>query len=369
MAETRTTQRCATYVCDWLPPAFGAVGQYMMPVARQAAAADSDVVLIGLGREQGSSDVSFPGTGRLQIVRIAAGSTPKSGLLRRGLWAMSINLRLIWATHLALRGRDKGDLVVTGSPPFLSSLMILINRLVWRQRLIYRITDFYPETVLASGQAAWLRYLAPVFKSIRNMADEIEVLGRDQQRRLLEDGIPSDKIKLVRDGSPVEITPDLRPLPAPFSPDDRILLYSGNLGVAHPVAAFCEAYRRHVQSGSNRVRLWVNGVGARLPELIAYCKSHDLPLHLSGPVPLDQLGRLLVTPDAHLILLGESYWGYVLPSKIYGSLASGKPILFVGPDGSDVALLLRETGDPRHVQTLDVQACYEFLETLGASTR
>jgi hypothetical protein len=359
------TPRPATFVCDWLPPAFGAVGQYMLPVARARAAAGADVVLIGLSKNAGSIEEAAVCDGRLRIVRIDASATPKKGLLRRGLWAMRINFRLIRQTHLALRRRERGELIVTGSPPFLSSIMIVINKLLWRQRLVYRITDFYPETILASGQASWLRFVKPLFKAIRARADEIEVLGWDQQRRLLEDGIAPDKIKLVRDGSPVPLGSHLEPLASPFPPDARILLYSGNLGVAHPIDVFCEAYRRHVHDGSNRVRLWVNGVGARIPDLAAYCRAHDLPLHLSGPVEIDRLGRLLMTPDAHLILLGDSYWGYVLPSKVYGCLESGKPILFVGPQESDVARLMNEADDERYAQATAVEDCYRFLETLS----
>jgi hypothetical protein len=358
------TRRPATYLCDWLPPAFGAVGQYWLPVARARAAAGDDVVLIGLGRATVGVEDETVGSGHLRIVRIDASATPKKGLVTRGLWAMRMNFRLIRQAHRALRSRGRGELLVTGSPPFLSSIVIVINKLLWRQRLVYRITDFYPETILASGHASWLRFLKPLFKAIRAQADEIEVLGWDQQRRLLEDGVASDKIRLVRDGSPVAVGPGLEPLPSPFPADKRILLYSGNLGVAHPIAVFCEAYRRHVHSGADRVRLWVNGVWARIPELVAYCKAHDLPLHLSGPVELEGLGRLLMTPDAHLVLLGDAYWGYVLPSKVYGCLASGKPILFVGPRESDVARLMHESGDARHLQADSVDACYRFLETL-----
>jgi colanic acid biosynthesis glycosyl transferase WcaI len=356
-----------TIVCDWLPPAFGAVGQYILPSARKDAASGRDVVLIGLGREAIGTEILHINQGRLSIVRIDAQSsgTPKTGLVRRGLWAMRMNLRLIKATHHALKSRGRGELLVTGSPPFLSSLMILINALLWRQHLIYRITDFYPETILASGQASWLRWLAPVFKAIRARADQFEVLGHDQERRLIEDGTDPSKIVLVRDGSPVELDAALEPLASPFEPGARILLYSGNLGVAHPIEVVCEAYRRHVHAGSNRVRLWMNGVGARVPELVAYCKQHNLPLHVSGPVDLDQLGRLLITPDAHLVLLGTSYWGYVLPSKIYACLESGKPILFVGPPESDVALLMREADDGRHLQTTDIESCFQFLENLS----
>jgi hypothetical protein len=366
--DRKVLARATTIVCDWIPPEFGAVGQYMHARALDLANEGADVTLIGLARQKAESESLTLGQGRLTIVRIDANTsaTPKKGLLTRGLWAMRMNARLMKETHRALKGRLRGDLVVTGSPPFLSSLMIVANKLLWHQRLIYRITDFYPETILASGQASWLRWLAPVFKAIRARADQFEVLGRDQERRLIEDGIEPFKIELVRDGSPVAFDPAAEPLASPFEPGTRILLYSGNLGVAHPIEVFCEAYRRHVQSGSNRVRLWMNGVGARVPELIAYCKQHNLPLHVSGPVDLDQLGRLLITPDAHLVLLGNSYWGYVLPSKIYACLESKKPILFVGPAESDVALLMAQAGDSRHLQTIESAACYQFLEEISA---
>jgi hypothetical protein len=59
-------------------------------------------------------------------------------------------------------------------------------------------------------------------------------------------------------------------------------------------------------------------------------------------VPLDELGRLLVTPHAHLITLRDEFVGYVLPSKVYGCIASGRPVLFVGSAASDVDLLCRE---------------------------
>ena len=362
-----TSTGATTIVCDWIPPEFGAVGQYMHVRSLQLASQGRDVALVGLGRQKAEADHTHIGQGHLSIVRVDARSsaTPKTGLLTRGLWAMRMNVRLIMATHRALKGRGQGDLVVTGSPPFLSSLMIMINALLWRQHLIYRITDFYPETILASGQASWIRFLAPVFKAIRARADQFEVLGRDQERRLMEDGFAASRITLVRDGSPVKFDPGMQPLESPFEPGARILLYSGNLGVAHPIDVFCEAYRRHIQSGSNRVRLWVNGIGARVKDVAAFCRKHDLPLHVSGPVDLDRLGRLLITADAHLVLLGDAYWGYVLPSKIYACLESGKPILFVGPAESDVALLLREADDRRHLQTTDIESCFQFLENLS----
>lgn len=353
-------------VCDWLPPEFGAVGQYMLQRAERAARAGREVVLIGLGRGAAADDAELLGRGRLQIRRLAAPVTPKHSLAQRGLWALSVNLRLLAAVAAAQRGRPDAEILVTGSPPFLSQMLILAN-LVWRRPLTYRITDFYPETALAGGKARFLAPLLPLFRWVRRQASCIEIIGEDQGRRLRASGVPAERLRLVRDASPVEVAPDGPAAPRPFGPDKLVLLYSGNLGVAHDAAAFCEAYRRHVRQGADRVRLWVNGSGVRVAELKAYCERHDLPLHLTGPAPLAELPSLLRAADLHLVLLGAPFWGYVLPSKIYACLASARPVLYVGPPESDVALLLREHPQAGHaaVAAGDADACFEALEAFA----
>jgi hypothetical protein len=56
-------------------------------------------------------------------------------------------------------------------------------------------------------------------------------------------------------------------------------------------------------------------------------------------VPLEELPRLLLAADIHLVTLRDPFVGYVLPSKIHACIASGKRILFVGSRDSDVHLL------------------------------
>jgi hypothetical protein len=350
-------------VCDWLPPEFGAVGQYMLQRAERLALAGGDVTLIGLTRGAENRSDTQVGAGRLRTVRISAPATPKQSLVRRATWALGVNLRLLAEAHRAQRGSGPVDILVTGSPPFLSQILILAN-LAWKRRLTYRITDFYPETALAAGRARFLAPALPLFRWVRRRASLIEIIGEDQGRRLSASGFPAERLHLHRDSSPVAISPGAHPAPRPFGDDAVVLLYSGNLGVAHDITTFCEAYRRHVREGSNRVRLWVNGTGVRVAELKAYCETHDLPLHLTGPARLDQLPGLLLAADAHLVLLGEAFWGYVLPSKIYACLESRRPILYVGPAESDIALLLESQDGHGHAQARpgDVDACYGALE-------
>lgn len=356
-------------VCDWIPPAFGAVGQYALATARSAAAAGRPTTLIGLGdtygieieRPDGSSAAA------LRIVRVAAKPVSKRSFLKRGIWALATNLRLTAKTVGALRAGDGAEIVVTGSPPFLAYIIIVLNALFLRRRLTYRITDFYPETAIAAQKAQFLKPLLPAFHWLRRRATQIEVLSNCQERRLIEAGVPPTKLRIVRDGSPVRFSSSLALPKRPFGEDDFVLLYSGNLGIAHETDTFLEAYRRHVQAGPNRIRLWLNATGAKLDSVIRYCDEHSLPLHVSKPVPIDQLAGLLSSPDAHLVLLDAPFWGYVIPSKIYACIDSGRPVVYVGPMESDVHMLTAGASCNVSVRNGDIDACLAELNRLSES--
>jgi hypothetical protein len=133
-----------------------------------------------------------------------------------------------------------------------------------------------------------------------------------------------------------------------------LLLYSGNFGVAHDDATMIEGLRRHHAEGSGRVGLWLNATGAKADRVEAQLRQLEIPVHRSLPVPLDQLARLLVTPDAHLITLRDEFVGYVLPSKVWGCVESGRPVLFVGSAASDVHRICAEHLPAEAYQRVDV---------------
>jgi hypothetical protein len=331
------------YLCDWLPPDFGAVGQYSLLFARERAARGEDVVLAGLSSAADSVEEERPGSGRLRIVRRRATVYDRADFRTRALWTARTDLGLVWRLRRELRAAD--EILFTGSPPFLIQLLVPLNLLLGK-RLTYRITDFHPECLMAEmGKVpAPLRLFHRWTVALRRRVDGFEVLGEDQRRRLLDLGIDPGRIVLRRDPSPVEIPPDTQPLERPAELSRyAILLYSGNFGVAHDHETFVEGYRRHhlekSREGSRRVALWLNATGSKADRVEEILRREGLPVHRGRPVPLELLPRLLVTPDAHLITLRDGFVGYVLPSKVYGCVQSGLPLLYIGSAGSDVHLL------------------------------
>jgi hypothetical protein len=356
------------YLCDWLPPDFGAVGQYSLLFARERAARGEDVVLAGLSSAADSVEEERVGDGRLRIIRRRATVYDRANFRTRALWTARTDLGLVWRLRRELRAAD--EILFTGSPPFLIQLLVPLNLLLGK-RLTYRITDFHPECLMAEmGKVpAPLRLFHRWTVALRRRVDRFEVLGEDQRRRLLDLGIDPGRIVLRRDPSPVEIPPGTQPLERPAELSGyALLLYSGNFGVAHDHETFVEGYRRHHQEGSGRVALWLNATGSKADRVEEILRREGLPVHRGRPVPLELLPRLLVTPDAHLITLRDGFVGYVLPSKVYGCIQSGRGVLYVGSSASDVHLLCERevpSGRYRRAEVGDPAAVARMLEEIA----
>src|SRR5712671_619055 len=125
------------YICDWLPPDFGAVGQYAMLEARERASEGWAVTLVGLASGRSSwQEVEAIGKGTLETIRVHRRSYEKQKFFARLFWTFGSNILLLAAAFKALRRADA--ILFTGSPPMLLHFIAPLNLLL-RKHLIYRI--------------------------------------------------------------------------------------------------------------------------------------------------------------------------------------------------------------------------------------
>jgi hypothetical protein len=355
------------YIVDWLPPDFGAVGQYGQLFAREMAEEQSrKIYLIGLtsGPSRVEQEV-FPGGGELEIRKISAVPYEKGRIVKRLFWTIRTNFRLIKEVMRNPTSRG-ADVLFTGAPPFMLFFAVPL-KVLRKVTLIYRITDFYPEVVIAEigRRGILLRLLQTLTWFLRRRVDSFQVLGEDQRRILINGGIPAARISIKRDRSPVLWTGNDKPLPSP--PEligHKILLYSGNYGLAHDADTVVEGLIRHHRNGSGRFGFWLNASGQNADAVYRRLSVAQLPIARSRPVALDSLAALLAAADAHLITLRPQFSGIVLPSKIYACIESHRPILFVGPATSDVHLLCMRSEQVRYrrIEPGDAVGFAEALE-------
>ena len=359
------------YICDWLPPDFGAVGQYAMLFAREQAEQGGAVTLVGLtsGKSRREAPKSL-GEGMLEVVQVHRPTYKKDQFISRGIWTMLSNLALLRAAFGPMLQAD--SVVFTGSPPLMLHFIAPLNILL-RRHLTYRITDFYPECLIAErGRCGLaLRLLLRVTYFWRRRIDEFEVLGADQTQRLLEGGVAKERIKLKRNFSPVAVSPAVIPGPIPrrLTSEAGIILYSGNWGVAHDEGTFVEAYSAYRNQSKNGLILWLNATGAKADRVEQQLRSRHLPMHRSNLVPLEQLPGLLLTADVHLITLRDQFVGYVVPSKIHACIETGKRVLFIGSERSDVHLLASRALPADKYARIDVGDVKHVISALNAMER
>jgi hypothetical protein len=341
-------------LCDWLPPDFGAVGQYALPFARTVAEQGAAVTLIGFSSSSDSVSSESVGAGSLTIRRLLIGQYDRSAIVRRSLWTLRANVALVFAAIKVLRGAD--ELQFTGSPPYLIHFILPVAKL-FGVRTRYRITDFHPECLIAALDRTplSLRLLQSLTNFWRRRVDVIEVLGEDQRRRLRGVRVRAERIELRRDGSPVKFGGDIAPAAVPPALAGRkIILYSGNWGVAHDHATFVEGFARFCARHPDVAGLWVNATGKRADIVAEDLHARGLPYVRTQPVALDSLASVLLAADVHLIALDDRFVGLVLPSKVYACVASGRAVLFVGSDTSDVDLICRQGMPANRYQRVDV---------------
>jgi glycosyltransferase involved in cell wall biosynthesis len=370
-AASLSVKKRIVCICDWLPPDFGAVGQYATLFARQLASHGWAVTLVGLTSGNSSCETAKPiGVGTLEVIKVHRFKYQKEKLGFRAIWTVASNLLLLKAAFNAMRAADA--VLFTGSPPLMEHFIAPLNILL-KKHLIYRITDFHPECLIAekARQGLLLDLLLGITRFWRRRIHAFEVLGTDQARRLLGMGIARSRIRLKPNPSPVAFAKGITPLPLPreLRGQSGIILYSGNWGVPHDEETFIQAYAEYRAQSKQGLAFWLNAVGVKADRVEREIRTRGLPIYRSNLVPLEELPRLLLAADVHLITLRDPFVGYVVPSKIHACIESGKRVLFVGSEHSDVHLMAARALPSLRYSRVDVGDVAGLVDVLHTAER
>jgi glycosyltransferase involved in cell wall biosynthesis len=173
----------------------------------------------------------------------------------------------------------------------------------------------------------------------RRRSDGVIALGDCMRARLVARGIPGHLVHVAEnwaDGSVITARPPRRDGPLH-------VLYSGNLGLSHDVETIAAAMR-HFRNDS-RFEFTFAGGGVKRSLLQDMCRAEGIVNARFTPYcGRHQMGEHLAQADVGLVTEQPVCVGTVVPSKVYGLMAAGRPILFVGPVGATPELLIRKFG-------------------------
>ncbi len=124
-------------------------------------------------------------------------------------------------------------------------------------------------------------------------------------------------------------------------PNAKVCLYSGNMGQKQGLEILADVAR--MLSPRSDIRFVFCGEGSGRADLVARCQGLQnvsfLPLQ-----PAHQLGELLSCADVHLLPQRADVSDLVMPSKLAGMLASGRPVVATAPSGSEVGAVVSQCG-------------------------
>ena len=254
------------------------------------------------------------------------------------------------AAWVAICSKGVDCLIVLSDPPMLSVLAVLLGRLKGWKTLCW-LQDVFPEIAVEAGllkDGRVTRVLRQVARWSLRGCHRVIAVGRCMERYLLRVGTPQDRIVVIPNWADGDCLTPVAPHDNWFRKEHEldgrlVVMYSGNLGVVHETDALLEVVRRlqvmpevcvlFVGEGQGKDRLeeWARREAMQHVRFLSYQAQESLRYSLSAG-------------DIHLVTLRPEMEGLSIPSKVYGILAVGRPVVFIGPEGSEVAALVREAG-------------------------
>jgi glycosyltransferase involved in cell wall biosynthesis len=256
------------------------------------------------------------------------------------------------------------DTVVTLTTPPLTSVFGRMLKLSRGCRHFIWEMDIYPDIAVDLGALKPHSILTSVIGALadwsRRNADGIIVLGEEMKARLIARDIPEHKIHVAEnwaDGA--EITP----LPFPEGP--LVVHYSGNLGLPHEVETISSAIQRY--ANDSRFQFVFAGGGKRRQDMENFCGAQGVANVLFRPYSSGaELGASLAEGHIGLVTQLPETCGSLVPSKTYGIMAAGRPVLYIGPRDGTPARLIERFQCGWQVNPGDTAGLAHLLERLNA---
>ena len=282
--------------------------------------------------------------GLVRVIRAGSTAFPRFNMKKRLINYLSY----VWLAVPRALFLDCDAVVVMTDPPFQGIVGAFVAMLK-RKPCAYNIRDLYPDMAVG-GDIMRRGLLARAWERMHRWALRrakcVIVLGEDMRARIIAKGVDPARVVVIRDGvEPPKATEPLLPLDPEIVRVIRggfsfVLLHAGNLGFYGAWNTLITAARKlandgvglvFVGGGAQRAQLEIAASGAANIRFLDYFPSNKIP-------------SVLAAADAHIVTVKRGLEGVVVPSKMYGILAAGKPIVAVAPKETDVVSLGEKQG-------------------------
>ncbi len=297
--------------------------------------------------------------------------------LLRGRFQQPKLIRQLWF-YLALLPllllRRPPDVFITQTNPPLAVIVAAALARMWRKPIVIIAMDIYPEVLIAHGAmrrnslpgAILLRAFGWAYGSARRVVS----LGPTMSDRLISKGVARTRIVEIPNwatGAAGSISGSGNPLRVEWDLQDKfVLLYSGNLGLAHEFETLLRGVERAYRSVPS-VRLIFVGRGSRLASVKKRVRELGIEsiVRFSDLLPAERLPESFGIAHLAIVTLQPGFEGLVVPSKLQGYMARGIPTLYIGPR-SDIDQFVERSSGGVSVRCENVEGVATAIVELAA---
>jgi colanic acid biosynthesis glycosyl transferase WcaI len=282
----------------------------------------------------------------VRIARVRSTSHGRGTIVGRLLDYTSFHLQALRATLGS--GKYRGIVFLT-TPPLLSFVGWLGRVLRGRRYAIWSM-DLHPEAEVAAGMLKRGSLLGKLLFWANgrgyHSADFVIALGPYMRERILAQGTKAERVEVVPvwvDGNEITPTPRAQnPLVGELGLKGKfVVAYIGNAGLAHDFRDLLEAMR--ALKDHSRIYFVFIGDGPQRASIEAYAAEHGIENFLYRDYyPRERINSVYGLADVHVVTLGAPFVGIAIPTKCYVSMATARPVLFVGPERSETADAIRD---------------------------
>ena len=344
----RAARASILFVNQHYAPDVAATGQCLADLAEYLVDVGYDVDVLAGHARYDAGQLEAPPREVRNGVRVTRVATTRFG--RRTHVGRVIDYASFYLAVLArlLFGRRYDGVVFLTTPPLIS-LVGRIARAVRGQRYGIWSMDLHPEAEIAAGmlgaRSVAARVLAWLDARAYRGADFVVDLGPYMRDLVARKGVLPDRSRTVSiwgGRTDLTSTSGSNPLTSRLELENRfVVMYSGNAGIVHDFGAIFEAMRL-LRDDPHIYFLFV-GDGPRRREVEEFARREGVTNYsYRDYFPRDLLRYSLSVAHVHLISLRPQFVGISVPSKLYGAMASARPILFVGPGRCETGDAIRD---------------------------
>jgi colanic acid biosynthesis glycosyl transferase WcaI len=305
----------------------------------------------------------------IKIYRVHSSGFGKQRFILRLFDAFTFDLMLL----LKLVFFPKQDVVVSFTSPPLIGIFGALFCLFKGGRSVQWLMDINPGAAFAVGyiqrKSLIGRFLNQVFEVSLKLSSHVVVLDRWMKKIAVKHGVSEENVSIIHPWSPFEAVTEVQdPALSVFRNINRlqnktVIMYSGNHSVVHPLYTLLDAAKQ-MKDDPSVVFVFVGG-GLRSKEVATFKLKENLSNIVQLPlVPRELLSDALNSVDAHVVVMGEAVNGLVHTSKVYGALATGKPIIFIGPEKSHVMDVIKICNQGFHAEHGEVNRVVEAIKKI-----